>query len=307
MIEDIEELLINGNFQFQWKIVQDIESIKGEVNLPRYPVIILTCMDPRIDVHRIFQLNIGDVFVLRNAGNKFTEDVLRSILIAIYKYNIRNIVVLGHLDCGMTKIKLLELKKKIPQALLPRVKRESLNLFSEIKDFFKIFIDELRNVKEQIKILQKLQVYKPDLNITGMLYDTETGWVFEYKKFKEFAFIENFRRQFNPLVKEKQNEFIDYLDTSEEKIVRKDEIKIQISDTDSDSSETDQFREIVKIEKEKMVEIDVNEKPSMNGKIQSLNSFHQTLSIKIPKILFPGIKIYIPEIFRRKKENLVES
>ena len=56
-------------------------------------------MDPRIDIHRIFQLEPGDVIVLRNAGNIFTQDMIRSLIIAIFKYKIKYIVILGHLDC----------------------------------------------------------------------------------------------------------------------------------------------------------------------------------------------------------------
>ncbi|MFW9785498.1 MAG: carbonic anhydrase, partial [Candidatus Heimdallarchaeota archaeon] len=69
MTIDMEKILIEGNLKFKRKILEDLESIEVERKVPRYPVLILTCMDPRIDVHRIFQLKPGDVFVLRNAGN----------------------------------------------------------------------------------------------------------------------------------------------------------------------------------------------------------------------------------------------
>ena len=84
MIKDIEKTLIEGNLRFQWKITQDLENLEVEEKIPKYPVLILTCMDPKIDIHRIFQLKPGDVFVLRNAGNVYTQDMLRSILISIF-------------------------------------------------------------------------------------------------------------------------------------------------------------------------------------------------------------------------------
>ncbi|MHA1473043.1 MAG: carbonic anhydrase, partial [Promethearchaeota archaeon] len=67
MIKQIEKKLLEGNMTFQWKLSQDIEKINLEGKIPKYPALILTCMDSRIDVHRIFQLNLGDVFILRNA------------------------------------------------------------------------------------------------------------------------------------------------------------------------------------------------------------------------------------------------
>ena len=87
MTKSIEKMLLEGNMKFQWKLTQDIEKINLEGNIPKYPVLILTCMNPRIDVHRIFQLNPGDVFVLRNAGNICTMDAFRSIILAILEYN----------------------------------------------------------------------------------------------------------------------------------------------------------------------------------------------------------------------------
>ena len=123
--------------------MQDLESVEIQENIPKYPVLILTCMDPRIDIYRIFQLNPGDVFILRNAGNIYTQDVLRSILITIFKYEIKYIIILGHLDCGMTKINPVELRKKLPSEFLSRLSSNYSELFSELINFFKPFENEV--------------------------------------------------------------------------------------------------------------------------------------------------------------------
>ncbi len=117
MPDKMLEKLIEGNNQYQWEILDEKESIKIEGRIPKYPILILTCMDPRIDVHRIFQLNPGDIFVLRNAGNQYSEDMLRSILIAVHEYSVRYIIILGHLDCGMKKVNLDDLRNKISLAI----------------------------------------------------------------------------------------------------------------------------------------------------------------------------------------------
>jgi len=65
--EDIIQKFVEGNKQYQGQILQDEESNQIDGKIPRYPVLILTCIDPRIDVYRIFQLKPGDAFVLRNA------------------------------------------------------------------------------------------------------------------------------------------------------------------------------------------------------------------------------------------------
>ena len=76
-MEDIIKNLVDGNNRYRWQILQENEKIEINHTIPKYPLLILTCMNPRIDIHRIFQLNPGDAFVLRNAGNQYTEDVLR--------------------------------------------------------------------------------------------------------------------------------------------------------------------------------------------------------------------------------------
>ncbi|MDE1974157.1 MAG: hypothetical protein KGI48_13320 [Hyphomicrobiales bacterium] len=46
--------------------------------VPAKAMAIVTCMDARISVVRIFGLELGEAHVLRNAGGLVTDDVLRS-------------------------------------------------------------------------------------------------------------------------------------------------------------------------------------------------------------------------------------
>jgi len=311
MIDNIENVLINGNLRYQWKISQGLENIEVNNKIPKYPVLILTCFDPRIDVHRIFQLNPGDIFVLRNAGNLYTQDTLRSILLTIYQYNIKYIIILGHLDCCMTKIKLLELKRKIPYEFLSYKSGENLDLFSEIRDFFKPFIDELRNIKQQVENLQRLHMHKPEVKITGMLYDVETGWVFEYDKFKEFAFIENFRKYYKTILREKKDKFIDFIETIENEIINNDELEETMLEKDLPEVKKGDLHQLVDKEEEFPIYTGNDEKDVTAVKIQNQvikldENFNTQMimpKIQVPKIHFPGVKIHIPKISIKKDEN----
>jgi len=299
MIEEIEKLLIEGNLGFQWKIVQGIESIQLGDKVPRYPVLILTCMDSRIDIHRIFQLRPGDVFILRNAGNIYTQDMLRSILITIFKYEIKYIIILGHLDCGMTKINPVELRKKLPSEFLSRLSSNYSELFSELINFFKPFDNEVQNVLDQIKTLEIIKDFYPEIEITGMLYDVKTGLVFEYEKFKDYRSIEDFRKTYKEILIEKKSQFTDFLD----------EIKIEIPtfEDSKDLSREGDSREVVMStvaekneEKKDTRNIEQKEyKRDYNNNIQTIIP-----KIKVPKIKFQGVKIYIPKRFSERREIL---
>lgn len=63
-------------------------------------VIILSCSDSRVPTELIFDQGIGDIFVIRNAGNVFDEHVLGSIEYAVEHLGVNLIVVMGHESCG---------------------------------------------------------------------------------------------------------------------------------------------------------------------------------------------------------------
>lgn len=65
--------------------------------------IVLTCMDPRINLDEMMGFENGDIYVLRNAGGLATEDSLRSLIIAYKLLAANQIFVIQHTDCGMQK------------------------------------------------------------------------------------------------------------------------------------------------------------------------------------------------------------
>jgi len=292
MIDNVKDILLNGNYRYRLKILKELEKVDQEEKIPKYPVLVLTCMDPRIDVHRIFQLNPGDVFVVRNAGNLCNQDSLRSILIAIYQYDIKFIIVLGHLDCGMKKINLLELKGKIPREFLPDTSKRTLDLFIETRKFFQPFKDELRNVKQQMEVLHKLIFHKPEVRILGMLYDVETGWVLEHDKFKDLAYVENLRANYKTILQEKQFQFIDFLETIEDDIINTKNLDEKKHEKESNEGE------------ETFINTVLNKKGEVPTDIQNQNLYTSTIitKIQVPKINFKGVKIRIPRIYRKRNE-----
>jgi carbonic anhydrase len=62
--------------------------------------IILTCADSRLPAEIIFDQGIGDLFVVRNAGNLLSDHVIGSIEYAVEHLHATLVVVLGHSKCG---------------------------------------------------------------------------------------------------------------------------------------------------------------------------------------------------------------
>ena len=66
---------------------------------PRRSLLVLTCMDARIDPLSAFGLRLGDAHVLRNAGAEVTDDVLRSLQLSHAAAGTREVWLVGHTDC----------------------------------------------------------------------------------------------------------------------------------------------------------------------------------------------------------------
>ena len=64
---------------------------------------IVTCMDSRINPLSVVGMRSGDAKILRNAGARVTEDVLRTLVLASYLLNVDRVLVMPHTDCRMAK------------------------------------------------------------------------------------------------------------------------------------------------------------------------------------------------------------
>ena len=311
MIEKVINDLIERNTRYQWKIMQEEESIDLKEPFPRYPILILTCMDPRIDVYRIFQLQPGDVFVLRNAGNVYTEDVLRSVLVAIHKYNIQYIVVLGHLDCGMKRLHLGNLLDKLTDSAIKKIGRSGANFFLELQKFFRTFTDEIKNIENQVQKFRNAREIPPDIKITGMLYDPNTGWVFRDEDLKLYSNYENFAKDYRKILQGKKFELVDYIEDNEDEIIgegilQEVEELMEINENRENIQQVENVKNQESVIRDKLEEIS-NETTLLNAnKIVSRVVPSNLISIpkiKIPKIFVPKIRVHVPVMYKKSKEG----
>ena len=77
-------------------------ALHGQLNLPLKPktrVAIVTCMDSRLHVAQALGLALGDAHILRNAGGRVTEDMIRSLVISQQQMGDKR-------DCGIAPYRL---------------------------------------------------------------------------------------------------------------------------------------------------------------------------------------------------------
>lgn len=81
--------------------------------VPRQRLAVVTCMDCRIDPLAIFDFEVGDIHVMRNAGARITDDVLRSLVKSVNQLEVERIAIVHHTDCGAGKITLPQLRARV--------------------------------------------------------------------------------------------------------------------------------------------------------------------------------------------------
>ena len=150
---------------------------------------VLTCSDARVPVEMIFDADLGDLFVVRNAGNMVSHSVLASMELAVINFNINLCLVLGHTQCGAIETALGFFRsetapsdhiRQMITALLPLVEPELHTPSSNLASVREV---AARNVKAACRnlvlgsTLIHERVKSSDLSIVGALYDIRTGLV----------------------------------------------------------------------------------------------------------------------------------
>lgn len=144
------------------------------------PLVALTCIDARLNA--LFPQVLGvpaDSFVwLRNAGNIITgpmSSTMRSVALACAVKGGKEIAIIGHTDCQVSKtstMQLLEALRKIgvERHLLPE----------NINDFFGVFASERANVLKAVDMVRQSPIRGTRIPVHGLVVDTDTGrleWV----------------------------------------------------------------------------------------------------------------------------------
>jgi carbonic anhydrase len=133
--------------------------------VPARPVVVLTCIDARLDPAMILGLEIGDAHVIRNAGGRATDDAIRSATISSWLLGTREFIVIHHTNCGMTLFTDDVLHEKIREATGVDVSDEE----------YLSFQDPEESLRGDVARLQDLKTLPEGVTVSGVMYDVGTG------------------------------------------------------------------------------------------------------------------------------------
>ena len=137
---------------------------------PHRRLAVVTCMDARIDVFAVLGLHLGEANVIRNAGGRVTDDVLRSLALSAHVLGVDTVVVMQHTKCGLAGVTDAEL-----QALTGA----DLGFFS--------IDDHAAALREDIELLSTKDYLRPLQVIAGFVYDVESGEIDDIARWERTA------------------------------------------------------------------------------------------------------------------------
>ena len=126
---------------------------------------LVTCMDSRIEPLQLLGMDQGDVKILRNAGARVTDDVLRTLVLATYLLGVTRVLVMPHTDCKMASASEDDLHQKILDEY--DVDTRSVE--------FRTVDDQESALAYDVTRIRAYPLLPPDLVVAAAVYDVRTG------------------------------------------------------------------------------------------------------------------------------------
>ena len=133
-------------------------------------VAVVSCSDSRVIPEVIFSSGIGDLFVIRSAGNTVDTCILGSLEYAVGHLGVKSIVVMGHTGCGA-----------IAEALRGLNEGHAIEIINQVRAGIGMESDPyeatLKNIRNSVRLISEDISDRHDVEIVGALYDIRTGKV----------------------------------------------------------------------------------------------------------------------------------
>ncbi|KAK1230747.1 hypothetical protein PQX77_006153 [Marasmius sp. AFHP31] len=141
-------------------------------NLPLPPskkLLIVTCMDARIDSFAALGIQQGEAHHVRNAGGR-VQEAIRSIIISQRLLGAREIAVIHHTGCGMLTFTTEQLRDTVKKDVVDDATKAEIDKI----DFLE-FGDLEESVREDVRILQGNPLVLNGTKVTGWVFQVEDG------------------------------------------------------------------------------------------------------------------------------------
>lgn len=179
MVSNIQEML-----EFNKKFVENkkYEPYRTD-SIPNKKMIVFTCMESRLVELLPKALNIqnGDVKMLKNAGaiiRKSYDSIIKSILVAVYELQAKEVVVIGHHDCGMSHVNTDKLKESMMERGISEETFKALDYSGvEFDKEFHGFQTVEESIQQSVNIIRDHPLLPSNILVHGLVIHPDTGKV----------------------------------------------------------------------------------------------------------------------------------
>lgn len=126
---------------------------------------IVTCIDSRVSPLEIVGMHAGDAKILRNAGARVTDDVLRTLVLAVHLLGVTRVLVMPHTDCKMASGDEDHMHEAIYAA--SGVDSRSLEI--------RTVSDQLHALRSDVLRIRTFPFLPADLIVGGAVFDVGSG------------------------------------------------------------------------------------------------------------------------------------
>jgi carbonic anhydrase len=146
---------------------------------------IFGCIDSRVPPELVFDRGLGDLFVIRTAGQVVDSAVLGSLEFTVAEVHVPLLMVLGHENCGAVKATLETLEagataeadiNYLVEGIRPAVEKAGGRSGDEIENVVRVNVELVVERLKETSVLSQA-VEKGELRIVGARYDLDTGVV----------------------------------------------------------------------------------------------------------------------------------
>jgi len=176
----LEQILETNRVFVDKTLFAHIQTCGNVGKLPKKNLAVFTCMDTRLVdfLEPALGLRREDAVVIKNAGNSVTgsfEATIRSLVIAIYELGVKEILVIGHEDCGVAHSSADTVIKKM---LNRGISRDAIKMIkNELEAWLDTFHHPHENVRQVVEKIKNNPLIPADVPIHGLMFEPYTGEV----------------------------------------------------------------------------------------------------------------------------------
>ena len=147
---------------------------EGASMFPALRLLVLTCLDPRVDPTHILGLDLGDAMVVRNGGGRVTPDVINNVAFvaqlaarAVPEGALFEVAVIHHTECGSSALADDGFRHRYAE--LVGADESALREYA--------IVDPAATVARDVDLLRSAAAISPRISVSGHVYDVATGLI----------------------------------------------------------------------------------------------------------------------------------